>query len=208
VTEKGGNKMLDKLKGVMSVGSSVDELNKKIKETAASTKEQNAELSALKKELNEIKKNVISISNTAQSYAEQMNAELGSISELKEDMKKELYDLKLLKSTIQAKLVADLSETFRDELQKAMHRLDTDIKSYNEMRDKMNLINNQFSTLTSEMAKFKQIAEQVNVADFELAKYAREVTRMDKEKLDLMNKVDQLQTIISKERRSHSQRMH
>ena len=54
--------------------------------------------------------------------------------------------------------------------------------------------------VATEIDKFKEIASQVNKGDFELKKCADELRKGDKEKLELMRKIDNLERLVSKMR--------
>lgn len=56
-----------------------------------------------------------------------------------------------------------------------------------------------------DIAKFKAIADEIKKSDFDLSKYARELTRTDEEKVKLMKEVDELQRLVAKMRREERQ---
>ena len=51
------------------------------------------------------------------------------------------------------------------------------------------------------MNKFTEISRNIKQGDFELTKYANKLLEADKEKLELMRKIDTLERLISKMRR-------
>ena len=54
---------------------------------------------------------------------------------------------------------------------------------------------------TEEINKFIEISRSIKEEDFELTKFARHLMDMDREKLELMRKIDTLERLVSKIRR-------
>jgi len=65
----------------------------------------------------------------------------------------------------------------------------------------MSEIGNKVNNLSSEIEKFTDISKNIRKEDFELTKFARQVLETDREKLELMRRIDTLERLISKTRR-------
>ena len=54
---------------------------------------------------------------------------------------------------------------------------------------------------SEEIGKFVEISKNIRKEDFELTKFARHLLEMDREKLELMRKIDTMERLVSKIRR-------
>ena len=91
------------------------------------------------------------------------------------------------------RLVARRKE-FREALKK-------DAEDYNELRKKVAEILSRLNLTSEEINKFIEIGKSIKKEDFELTKFARNLMEMDREKLELMRKIDTLERLVSKIRR-------
>ncbi|MBI4738529.1 hypothetical protein HY772_03045 [Candidatus Woesearchaeota archaeon] len=138
--------------------------------------------------------------DTSNIYLEFME-QLNHTKKLNEELKDDIYDFKLLKGQLKTKIVEELSESFRGEIAAQSKKLEADIKVYNALKDELGRVLVEIKGLQEEMNKFRAISSQIKTADFELANYAREVTRMAREKQDLLSRADKLESAIARERR-------
>jgi len=61
----------------------------------------------------------------------------------------------------------------------------------------------QIKNISTEINKFSDISKNIKKEDYELTKFANQLLDLDKEKLELMRKIDTLERLIAKQRRSH-----
>jgi chromosome segregation ATPase len=196
--------MLSKVKDLMGVGSRVDEASGKIKELAKDISAESKEMAAFRKEVAALKSEVSGLNTKAEESLSAISAQMDEIHKTNEEFKKELYDFKMIKSDIKSKLVSELSESFREELKNETRKLDVDVKAFNDLKEELCVLVTKFKAVESEVAKFKEIAGSLKSADFQLANYARELTKNDQEKLRLMEKVEHLERLVAKERRGRN----
>ena len=193
--------MLSKVKDLMGVGSRVDEASCKIKELAKDVSVMSKEMAAFRKEVAGLKDEVGGLNANAQGALSEISVQLDNVHKTNEEFKKELYDFKMIKSDIKSKLVSELVESFREELKAETRKLDVDVKAFNDLKEELCIIVTKFKAVESEVAKFKEIAGQLKSADFQLANYAKELTKNDQEKLRLMERVEYLERLVAKERK-------
>ena len=98
-----------------------------------------------------------------------------------------------------------LEEEISNEMTTHFERLKTDASQYNELKKDVLNISNTTQKLTDEINKFLTISQEIKKGDFELSKFANNLLVMDKEKLDLMRKIDTLERLVSKIRRNTRQ---
>tara|TARA_B100000315_G_C14568303_1_gene584115 strand:+ start:1933 stop:2499 length:567 start_codon:yes stop_codon:yes gene_type:complete len=128
------------------------------------------------------------------------NAE--SIGTLKAEFEKELYNFKLMSSNVEKKLLEKFDEAIKNEIHEYFAKLRTDIQSFGDLKEKIDTISEDIKKATSELGKFVEISESIKKGDFELGNHAKKLQDMDNEKLELMRKIDNLERLLSKMRRS------
>lgn len=186
--------MFQKIKGLMNVREEIDAINKNIEEN-------NKVISELKTEL-EALRNGLAESNKAQGeFLKNFRENLNVIKNLREDFGKELVEFKLLKGQLQRKILDKFEEELQKDLQINREALRKDTEDYNEVRKKAAEILSRLNMTNAEINKFMEISKSIKKEDFELTKFARQLIDMDREKLELMRKIDTLERLVSKIRR-------
>src|SRR3989338_7963242 len=186
--------MLQKIKGLMRAKEEIDAISRNIAENSRIANELKDELSSLKKELSETKK-------TQDEFLKSFKENLFVIKNLREDFGKELYEFKLLKGQLQKKILEKFEEELQKDLEINRESLKKDTNEYNELRSKVAAILSRLNLTSEEINKFIEISKNIKKEDFELTKFARHLLEMDKEKLELMRKIDTLERLVSKIRR-------
>ncbi|MBI3035061.1 hypothetical protein HYY71_01955 [Candidatus Woesearchaeota archaeon] len=186
--------MLQKIKDLMKTKEEIDLINKNIEENSRIVSDLKAELEALRKELTENKK-------LQDEFLKNFKENLGVIKNLREDFGKELVEFKLLKAQLQRKILDKFEEELQKDLEVNREALKKDTDDYNELRKKVSEILARMNMTTEEINKFIEISKNIKKEDFELTRFARHLIEMDREKLELMRKIDTLERLVSKIRR-------
>ena len=186
--------MLQKIKDLMRIKEEIDVINK-------NTGENSRIISDLKNELESLKKELIENKKTQDEFLKNFKENLFVIKNLREDFGKELYEFKLLKSQLQRKILEKFEEELQKDLQINRENLKKDAEDYNELRKKVAEILSRLNLTSEEINKFIEIGKSIKKEDFELTKFARNLMEMDREKLELMRKIDTLERLVSKIRR-------
>ncbi|MBW2965000.1 hypothetical protein KY363_06090 [Candidatus Woesearchaeota archaeon] len=194
--------MISKMKGIMSASDRIDAVSKSVSTIKSDMKGQSEEIASFCKEAAALRAEVKRLADEQSKFAKEASAQLDALKSARQDLEKEVYDFKLIKADIKSRLVADLTDDFRAVLKKEAEKLDTDVKRFNELKDELSHLVGKFRSVEDEIAKFKSIAGDVKAADFQLARHAKELTQADSEKLKLLQKIDQLEHLVSKMRRS------
>jgi len=187
--------MIQKIKDLMKIKEQIDEINKHIEENSKVTSNLRIELEDLKKGLKETKE-------SEQEFLKNFKDNLFVIKNLREDLGKEVYEFKLLKSQLQRKILEKFEEELQKDLEVNREALRKDAENYNELRKKAAEILSRLALTSEEISKFVEISRNIKKEDFELTKFAGHLIEMDKEKLELMKKIDTLERLVSKIRRS------
>jgi hypothetical protein len=106
-----------------------------------------------------------------------------------------------LKGQLQRKILDKFEEELQKDLQINREALKKDTEDYNELRKKAAEILSKLNLTTEEINKFIEISKSIKKEDFELTKFARHLLEMDREKLELMRKIDTLERLVSKIRK-------
>lgn len=134
-------------------------------------------------------------------FLNNLKENLNVIKDVKEELRNEVYQFKLLKSQLQNKLIEKFEGELRNELKVNLDNLKNDLNSYNDTKKSISTILDKTENLSGEIGKFIEISRNIKKEDFELKKFADELKKADKEKLDLMRRIDTLERLISKMRR-------
>lgn len=181
----------------MKVKGLIDENIKKIEEEKEVVTELKKETVTLKEEIGKVSGSIFNIDRTQQEFLEKLNNNIESINQSRAEFDKEIRDFKLQKTNMERNMF-ERSDT---ELTKHIERVKTDVNSYNELKREVTAIKDTITRLRSEIEKFTGISKNIKAKDFELEKYAKELSKRDNEKLDLMRKIESLERLIGRERR-------
>src|SRR3989344_4450124 len=186
--------MLQKIKDLMKTKEEIDSINKNVEENSRIVSDLKLELEALRKELSENKK-------LQDEFLKNFRENLTVIKNLREDFGKELVEFKLLKGQLQRKILEKFEEELQKDLEVNREALKKDTQDYTELRKKVSEILSKLNLTTEEITKFVEIGRNIKKEEFELTKFARHLLEMDREKLELMRKIDTLERLVSKIRR-------
>ena len=186
--------MINKIKDLMRTKEGIDEINKKVEENSKI-------ISDLKNELELLRKGLIETKSGQQEFLKEFRENIFVIKNLKEDFGKEIYEFKMLKAQLQKKILEKFEEELRNDLEINREDLRKDAHDYNELKKKAAEIMSRLNLTIAEISKFIEIGKSIKKEDFELSKFARHLIDMDREKLNLMRKIDSLERLVSKIRR-------
>ncbi len=187
--------MIQKIRDVLKTKEDIDLMNRNIGENNRITSELKVELESLKIGLSESKK-------SQDEFLKNFKENLFVIKNLREDFGKELYEFKLLKGQLQKKILEKFEEELQKDLEVNREALRKDTNDYAELRKKVAEILSRLNLTGEEISKFIEISRSIKKEDFELTRFARQLIEADREKLELMRKIDTLERLVSKIRRS------
>lgn len=178
----------------MKTKEDIDLINKNIEEN-------NRIISELKRELESLRNDLKETHIKQKDFLRNLEENISVIKNLREDFGKEIYEFKLLKGQLQRKILDKFEEELQKDLEINREALQKDFENYNELRKKAAEILSRLNLTSDEISKFIEISKSIKKEDFELTRFARHLMEMDKEKLELMRKIDTLERLISKIRR-------
>jgi predicted nuclease with TOPRIM domain len=194
--------MIQKIKDLMKISESLDEIKGKVDDHHSSVSALKEEMQGFKDELKIVKENLQALHKKQSIIVDDFQQSLARINELNSDFKSTIYDFTILRKDLQNQVLQKFDEKLNDELINHIDDLKNNAAHYKELKEKMASMVTRIKTLSDEIVKFKEISKNIRKEDFELTKYAHIVTQLDKEKLNLMKKVDTLESLIAKMRRT------
>ncbi len=187
--------MIGKIKELMNIKENIDAITAKVESHSSS-------MDAFTKEMNSFTEGMGHSRKAQQQLLDEMKKDRGMFASIREDLSREVYDFKLLKAQLQKKLLDKFEEELKQELNINMETMRKDISDYGEMRNSVREMMKKMELTKQEMGKWLDISGSIKAADFELHKFARQLQHSDQEKLELMRKIDTLERLVSKMRRS------
>ena len=191
--------MLQKIKGLMRIKEEIDKINEKLSSTTESTTNLKNDINALKEQLNS---HVIQINEKSNEFFRNFDENINIIKNARDSFQKELFDFKLLKSQMQRKILEKFEEELQKELQVKLENLNKDAGEYNELKKQITNISLKVNNLSEEINKFLNVSRNIKERDFEMTHFAKQLLEMDREKLELMRKIDTLERLVGRMRRA------
>lgn len=190
--------MIQKIKDLMAIKEHIDVIKNNLNYTTNSVNELKAEIGSLKQHVNN---NMNEIDNKRVEFFENFNENIELMKTIRHDFEKELFQFKLLKTQLQKRLVEKFEEELGKELKLQTDKLRGDADLYNGLKENLVQITGRVNNLGEEINKFVMISRSLKKEDFELTKFSNRLLEMDKEKIELMKRIDTLERLLSKMRR-------
>jgi len=190
--------MIQKIKDLMTIREQIDVIKNNLNYTTNSMNDLKTEIGGLKQHINE---NMDDVNNKNNEFAKNFSENMELMKTIRQDFQKELFDFKLMKTQLQKNIMEKFEEELGKELKIQIGTLKNDSNTYNELKENINKITEEVNNLGEEINKFVAISRNIKKEDFELTKFANQLFEMDKEKLELMRKIDTLERLVSKIRR-------
>ncbi len=186
--------MIQKVKELMAISGELHIVKNNAQYAATS-------ISEMKEELKSFKQSFTEQNELLQNNNEQMQRQLEGIGQLRSEFEKELFDFKMLKAQLQKKMLDKFEQELSNELRLQSDVLKQDASHYDDLKKGLSDLGKKLFLMQQEIDKFIDISSNIKRSDFELKTFARQLIEMDKEKLELMRKIDTLERLVSKIRR-------
>lgn len=180
----------------------LEEANQKIDELNNNLKSNQENVDYLKQQISEFKDELQKVREQNKTHSHELLQNLINVRSTRERFEEELRDIKHIKKAIETNLLNEVKTSLNEKFSDALHRLNIHIGNYNELTEQSSEIKQQLSSLQSEIKKLQLISSSLKEKDFEMEKFAKQLLELDKEKLELMRKIDTLERLVSKQRKS------
>lgn len=171
----------------------------------SSLSELREEFSTIREDMKELKEFMKGFKEEVSGHTEVMDtlrACREEISQMKGELSNEIYDFKLLKGNLNTKILEKFDVEVRGALDTHLSKLQADADQFRKLKQDLSVTSDKVKEAAGELDKFNRIAQQIKEADFSLVRHAKKLEGMERDKLALMKKVDYLERMVSKARRS------
>ncbi|MBW3015229.1 hypothetical protein KY330_02305 [Candidatus Woesearchaeota archaeon] len=194
--------MFKKVKNIMNSSELIKDIDDRLENTRKESIELRKEVTNLSSEVLKTKatlnKHLEEIKKQHELFMGYLRTNAQKIEEFQGTIQGQITDFKLQKKKIQELVYEKASKEINQELE----RLRLDVGRYNELKEDINNTSVVLNELKDEVSRFKEIAKKVSNQDFELVKFTNKVASIENEKMQLIRKIDTLQKLISRERRT------
>lgn len=191
--------MIKKIKGLLQIKDEIDKINDKLNNTTESVNNLRVDISIVREQMN---KHLTEFNDKNNNFFKNFDENIESMKNIKANFEQEFFDFKLFKSQAQKKILEKFEEELQKELKLNLDNLNKDAVEYKELKNQISNITLKVDNLTGELNKFVNISRNIKEKDFEMKHFAKQLIDMDKEKLDLMRKIDSLERLVSRMRRT------
>jgi len=189
--------MIQKIKDLMKLKDELDSLNKQLASHSEMVVSMKTDLQGLKEQMHDFQKQ-------NKAFLTSFQEDTRNIRPLNDDLKKEIYDFGLLKAQLQQRILDKFEQELKNKLNISTEKLEKDMQHYTDARRQVEQMAARMNEMGAEVSKLLSISKNIRKEDFELTHFANKLLEMDREKLSLMQKIDTLERLISKLRRSDS----
>ncbi|MFH0798520.1 MAG: hypothetical protein V1906_03855 [Candidatus Woesearchaeota archaeon] len=149
-----------------------------------------------------ISKSIDEIKSIQSSYLKTMAQEAEHMALMRNEFEKTAKSFDQMHKKIYEMLYSKMSEVLREH----NNDLKSTTENYRAMSPKVIEILSTLDKLALEISKFNAISRSIKETDFSLINHQKDLERMDREKLYLMKKIDNLERMVGKERMKRTPR--
>lgn len=193
--------MFEKVKGILAIE---DELAKLLNQTAecnGAINTNNDKINSLHEQLALLYDKTSTIHSINKEISNALSNDILSIKNLRGDFERELAEFRMLRLNMEKAIAERVSSQVESGIREQVERLKMDVQQYNNLKKEFEIFKDTFKTINEEITKLKTISSSIKEKDFEMTKFANQLLQMDQHKLELMQKIETLERLISMERR-------
>ncbi len=190
--------MLDKIRGLMKTSESIDDIRSDQKKAHKELKELQDEIKNVKKELIEMQKANNDFKKSLENSSKSFGDTAQSLNNLKTEFERSLDRINLLNMDLQKKMQKELEE----KVGVVVKEFKDKVSPYKDIEKLSEEVSSQLKTVVAELQKFQAISKTINEKDFELVKFGRMLEQNDREKLDMIKKIESLEKIMAAMKRN------
>ena len=146
---------------------------------------------------NQIQTNISELQRKNFYFTDTFEEQVQKFKTLGDKLKSTIESFKLLENVASKKLMEEMQVSIENEIKNLSHTSN----KYKELEEKLSATQKRLVKIEDQLDRFLELAGKIKESDFELSRYANELRRNDKEKLELMRENEKLKTLIARERR-------
>ena len=181
----------------------LEKLKQDITEKAEETKRLQEDTKAQRSSIQEQQAFLEKLSKKQDDLLGTFSGEIDTLRRTNEQAKVEVHNLK----TARVELKDDVVERFQQQLSKSLKamegKLEADTGRIDALSESFQAITKELKDARAQIGKFKDLAETIKESDYRLKEHAKALEQADQEKLRLMKRVDELESMMAKMKRRH-----
>lgn len=135
-----------------------------------------------------------------------LEREVATLSSHNDDLAKENHNLRSSRIELESKTTSTIRQQLGKAIHHIEHELSLDTSKVDRLSKELAEIQNELKTAKTAIAKLASAAEGVKEADLAIRNYAKELSKGDKEKLELLKRIDALEKLLANMKRSKGPR--
>ena len=183
--------MLDKIKGVLTVRDEMDSLKAEIEDLKSIIK-------GLGDALTQETSRVRELHDTQGDMLSSFLQANQTLAKLREDIRREIEDFRMLNRQAQSKIMDKFEQEISNALTVNTKALELDKAQYEKVRSDISKHGELLSAINAEMNKLLLVSTRIKSQDFQLSEHHQKLLEDDKNKLQLMQRIDELERMIGK----------
>ena len=192
------DRMIKKIQEALKHVEDIAQLKEDIRDSAQKISEAETYITTytdvLKKEHTAIQQEHARLRDTSEKTIQRLHTVL-------HDFERELATFKTMKSQMQTNVMTQVSTDLKKELHVYITHVKEKIQELHEASDTIKDMSKHTSEILGSMQSVISLGATIKKQDFALVHYAQTLQRNDKEKLELMKKVDMLERLVAQMRR-------
>ena len=194
--------MLQKFRDMVAVSKNLEGVDNKLNALHEEAKFLTRHIEDMKSSLEQMHGLVQDTAQTQTKLLKKFKEDLDMIGEIRENFKQEMFNFKLSKNEWQKELMEKFAETLEQEMLQRKEEIKIDASEYVTVKQGIQDMSTALGTTSNEITKFNEIARKIKAEDFALVKFTGQIKDIENEKLALLQKIDTLERLISKMRRT------
>lgn len=196
--------MIQKFRDLLKVSENLEKVDNKLNVLHEETNFLKKNFEDIKESVNRVFDTLGEVSRVHDRMLKAFTGDLKEISDIKEKFREELFNFKLLKNEMQKQITSKFAEELEKEVEQRKEELKLDTGNYIKAKESIEGFAKELGAVKEELRKWVDISSRVKAADFELVRFAAKLKGAESEKLELMQKVDTMERLVGKLRRSQN----
>lgn len=180
----------------------LNELDEKVKLIHQRVKGLSQHVKEDKDAYNQLKTTITELSLEQVKLHNQLTETAEKVKKSAEQVTKVTTELALFKPRLEKSMTESFQKAIEQELATTTNKINAEAAGFSQAKEIFKKHIEASKDANKAIEKLKIIADSLNEKDFELSKHAKQLELQDKEKLKLMQRIDQLESILAKMKRS------
>lgn len=169
-------------------------LQREVKKTSRELEEQQEKNITLIKHIEELNKQHSILS-------QEVEATNLKLKEATKQIEKATSEIQVFKPSVETKLINQITQKLESELANATNKINAEANGFAQAKEVFSKHLKQSKETIDEMEKLKTVISKIDEKDFTLEAYAKQLDKNDREKVKLLKRIDELESMLAKMKR-------